>query len=537
MTRAAIYARFSSDLQSDRSIADQTALCRTVAARNGWDVVACYEDRALSGTSTGKRAGFQAMMQAATGGAFDIVIAEDVDRISRDQADWHSARKRLEFCGVKIHTPGGAVGSLDGSVRAMMAEHFIENLAAHTRRGLAGVVRDGRSAGGRAYGYRPVLGKPGELEIVEDEATIIRRIFTEYVAGASPRAIAAALNGEGVKPPRGFFWRPSTLLGNPQRGTGILQNERYSGVIIWNRVRMIRDPESGKRISRPNAASEHQRADAPHLRIVDAELYAAAQTRKTDRTRKGNRGARKPRHALSGMLRCGACGAGMSIKDRDNGRQRIICSQYKEAKTCSNGRSYYLDGVETSVFDLLKNNIGNRDAINFYIRVYNDEQRASSADAINARARAEKSLAEAQRGLDRMIDAVARGTITDAEADQRIPAFRAQRDQAQAELAAIEEPPKVVSLHPAAVKDYLKNLDRMAELIGRDLSEGDDDLAQALRGLIDSVTIVPAPKGEAPIVRITGHLESLLGPAFMSRSATGDQMVAREGLEPPTPGL
>jgi site-specific DNA recombinase len=340
--RAAIYARFSSDLQSDRSIADQIALCRTVCARAGFEVVAMYEDRALSGTSTRARAGFQAMMSAAASRLFEVIVAEDVDRISRDQADWHLRRKRLVHYGVKIHTPGGVVGSLDGSVRAMMAEHFIENLVLHTLRGMAGVVREGRNAGGRAYGYRAIPGRAGELEIVEEEAEVIRRIYRDYVAGETPRAIAQALNAEAVTPPRGNYWRASSLLGNPQRGHGMLLNEIYVGRIVWNRVSMIRDPETGKRISRPNAPADYHRADAPHLRIVDDELFEAAQTRRTARTIAGKRGRRKPRHALSGLLRCGCCGAGMSIKDRDRGRLRIICSQKKEAGNCSNGRSYYL---------------------------------------------------------------------------------------------------------------------------------------------------------------------------------------------------
>ena len=68
---------------------------------------------------------------------------------------------------------------------------------------MQGVVRDGRHAGGRAFGYRSVPGKPGELEIVEDEAVTVRRIFRDYVNGKTPREIAHTLNKEGVRPPRG----------------------------------------------------------------------------------------------------------------------------------------------------------------------------------------------------------------------------------------------------------------------------------------------------------------------------------------------
>ena len=132
MIRAAIYARFSSDLQSDKSIDDQIALCRDVCAREGMAVISTFEDRAISGTASINRPGFQALMRAAEAGLFDVIVAEDMDRIFRDQADYHNARKRLDHVGVAIHTVGGKVGKLDGALRALMGEMFIENLVLHT---------------------------------------------------------------------------------------------------------------------------------------------------------------------------------------------------------------------------------------------------------------------------------------------------------------------------------------------------------------------------------------------------------------------
>jgi len=135
MIRAAIYARFSSDLQSDKSIDDQIALCRDVCTREGMAVVMTFEDRAISGTATVNRPGFQSMMRAAEAKLFDVLVVEDVDRLSRDQGDYHSARKRLDFLGISIHAATGKVGKLDGALRALMGEMFIENLVLHVRRG------------------------------------------------------------------------------------------------------------------------------------------------------------------------------------------------------------------------------------------------------------------------------------------------------------------------------------------------------------------------------------------------------------------
>ena len=124
MIRAAIYARFSSDRQNDRSVDDQIASCRELCAREGFTVVLTYRDREISGASTVNRPGFQDLMRAAEALRFDVIVAEDVDRISRDQGDWHTARKRLDFLGIAIHTASGKVGKLDGPCARSWARCF-----------------------------------------------------------------------------------------------------------------------------------------------------------------------------------------------------------------------------------------------------------------------------------------------------------------------------------------------------------------------------------------------------------------------------
>src|SRR6516165_3939033 len=200
MIRAAIYARYSDDKESDKSIDDQFALCRDLCAREGMAVISTFEDRAISGAGAVNRPGFHALMRAAEARLFDVIVAEDMDRLFRDQADYHHTRRHLDHLDIAIHTASGKIGKLDGALRALMSEMYIENLVLHTRRGLEGVIRDGRHAGGRAYGYRAVPGKPGELEVVEEEAELVRRIFAAYAAGRTPRDIAHDLNRENIRP-------------------------------------------------------------------------------------------------------------------------------------------------------------------------------------------------------------------------------------------------------------------------------------------------------------------------------------------------
>jgi DNA invertase Pin-like site-specific DNA recombinase len=103
MKRVALYARYSSENQRDASIEDQLRLCREHAERQGWEVVDSYSDRAISGASL-IRPGIQELMHDAPGGRFDLVLAEAMDRLSRDQEDVAAVYKRLMLAGVKIVT-------------------------------------------------------------------------------------------------------------------------------------------------------------------------------------------------------------------------------------------------------------------------------------------------------------------------------------------------------------------------------------------------------------------------------------------------
>jgi site-specific DNA recombinase len=137
---------------------------------------------------------------------------------------------------------------------------FLKDLADETRRGLRGCVELGkvrrRSLPWLQSQTRDPRGAAtGDREIVPAEAEVIRRIFRDYAAGMSPKALAMQLNAECWPGPGGAAWNPGTIHGNPARGTGILNNELYIGRLVWNRLRYTKDPDTGKRVSRPNPPS------------------------------------------------------------------------------------------------------------------------------------------------------------------------------------------------------------------------------------------------------------------------------------------
>lgn len=153
MIRAAIYARFSSTMQSEASIEGQLRICRELAAHEGWTIVEVFSDSAMSGASM-QRPGVQRLMAEASRGSFDIIIAEALDRLSRDQADVATLFKRLNFHGVKIVTLSeGEISELHVGLKGTMNQLCLKDLAAKTHRGLRGRVEAGRSGGGNSYGY------------------------------------------------------------------------------------------------------------------------------------------------------------------------------------------------------------------------------------------------------------------------------------------------------------------------------------------------------------------------------------------------
>ncbi|PTW34655.1 recombinase family protein [Rhodovulum kholense] len=127
--RAAIYARYSTDLQSAASIPDQVRLCRRLCEERGWTVAEVFADEAMSGASQ-LRPDFQRMQQAAMRGSFDVIVAEALDRLSRDQEHIAGLHKRMRYLGVKIVTKAeGEISEMHIGLGGTMSALFLRNLA------------------------------------------------------------------------------------------------------------------------------------------------------------------------------------------------------------------------------------------------------------------------------------------------------------------------------------------------------------------------------------------------------------------------
>ncbi|MBV8112340.1 MAG: zinc ribbon domain-containing protein [Hyphomicrobiales bacterium] len=264
-------------------------------------------------------------------------------------------------------------------------------------------------------------------------------------------------------------------------------------------------------------------------------MFQAAQKRKSERAHASPRTRKRAKRLLSGLLRCGCCGGGMSAAST-GARTRIVCTRMHESGTCENRRYYYLDGIERRVIDGLRSKFGTREAIAYFVDVYNAERKRASKAGRRQSIDLERKLALAERDLKRAIDGMIRGTISEAEGDQFIPELRRRRDHVKAALASAAKPPKVIALHPPSVDEYLRAIEKLADYANGHLAKSDEELAQSLRKFIDSVTVMPARSGEEPEIKVAGGLAALLSPKSRGSGLPGEA-VAGAGIEPATYGL
>ena len=523
MTRVAIYARYSSDSQNAASIEDQFRVCREQAAREGWRVVGTYQDAAISGASVTLRPGVQALLQDAQRGAFDTVLAEALDRVNRDQADVASLFKHLRFAGVEIVTLAeGAISELHVGLKGTMNALFLKDLAAKTHRGLRGRVEQGKSGGGLCYGYDVVKasdgsGEPlrGERRINEDEAEIVRRIFRDFAAGISPRTLARRLNDEGVPGPAGALWTDSTLRGHAKRGTGIINNELYIGRLVWNRLRYVKDPTTGKRVSRINPPEDWIITGVPELRIVDDALWQAVKDRQKElavkyakvieatRAAQANRlnATHRPRSLLSGLLVCGCCGGPYALRGQD----RYACSNHVMNGSCANSRTITRTALEERMLAGLQDRLMAPEIAAEAMRSYVEETNRLNRERRASGEADRKALAEIEKKIKEIITAIEDGGYTRALTDH-LRRLEAQQDELTERLSSV--PSDLPDIHPNVAGIYRRKVERLSEALQNPQER--DEAAAAIRDLIERITLTPGPKRGQIDATLHGDLGTIL---------------------------
>ena len=394
---------------------------------------------------------------------------------------------------------------------------FLKDLAAKTRRGQLGRIAAGKSAGGLAYGYRadPKLTGVGNVDrgdrrIEEAEAAIVQRIFRNFAEGSSPVAIAKQLNAEAVPGPEGRPWQDTTIRGHQRRGTGILRNELYIGRLVWNWMRYLKDPQTGKRVSRMNPREEWATEEVPALRIINQDLWQQVQERLTGiRERNGADNPDRPKfwerrraqHLLTGKLFCASCGGQLSAVGRDY----LACGGARRRGTCSNSASLRRSVIEQSVIAALRSNLMQPEDVREFVEAFTAEWNQLAAASNAERAHDQTRLTGIQRKIEKIVEAVMEGFKSE-EMKQQLDVLSQQKAQLQTRLAAPAA--NVPSLHPNLAELYRNRVATLHEELTS--SNGNNTaVLEALRDLIERVDFGPGQDGEPEII-LTGALASMV---------------------------
>ncbi len=443
--KAVIYARYSSDKQTEQSIEGQLTVCRSYAEREGIEIVGEYIDRAISGR-TDNRPDFQKMLADSAKKQWDAVIVYKGDRFARDRISSAIAKKTLRDNGVRLisateNIPDTPEGIILESLLEGMAEYYSAELSQKIRRGLEESRKKGNVTGGRVpIGYT-IEGK--KYIVSEEYAQTVRLIFELYISGKSASEISEALKADGRYQPSG---KPisTTIIYR------ILQAEYYKG-------------------------------DAQHPQIVTLEMWdAAAKIHRTQQKTKTHP-ARSEFLGLIGKVFCGVCGEPyVAEAGHGNGGKYYYyrCASVKRKKNVCSSKAIRRETLETIVFDACCEVLESG-----FLRKVVDRAFAISEEKANKDAaveRLEGLLRDREQGIENIVSAIEQGIYT--------PATKARLETLENEASDLRERIRVEKSRKTVTKDDL--LAFLSNLI-ESRTDDDDFRASVFSLLVRNVLIFP----------------------------------------------
>lgn len=553
--KVAIYARYSSDKQSEASIDDQVRNCTRYAEnKEGWKITSRFEDKAITG-SVRARPGYNAMQEAAKKKEFDVLLVDDLSRISRDELEMKYLIRQFQSWGLRIVCASDGYDSsakgekIQATMRGLMNEIYLDDLRDKTHRGLVGRVLKKMSAGGKAYGYKRVpIENPSKLDpngrptidgvrwkINEEQAKIVVMMFEWYASGKSPRSIAGELNRLGVPSPRSSTWAANCIYGDAERGTGLLNNPLYNGRYVWNRSKSTKNPDTGKRKYFNRPKTEWIEVDVPELRIISPELWDKVKARQQEiRERTGNlrealnnpnAKAKAGKYVFSGLLKCGCCGANYTMYSTAS--YACATNINRGDAACPNRLRVPRKIVEECLLECIYDDLYSDEGIDLFVKDLEAaiQQKLTAAKPDNDAIK--RDMENTERKIANLVKAVEDGDYN--------PAIKAALDKAVAEKARLETSlaPQtsvlagICTLLPDAKARYKALTDNLAATLTRNVPQA----REYLKTLIGSVKLIPQPEGYL-IAELQQNPAGLVALAGMEKLKF--DLVAGAGFEPTT---
>lgn len=476
MIKAAIYARFSSDNQREESITAQIRACSAYCNNKKYVIAKTYTDEAKSAMSD-NRPEFQRMINDAKAGLFDVVIVHKLDRFARNRYDSAFYRRELKMAGVHIES---VLERLDDSPESVLMESLLEGLAEYYSKNLAREAMKGMketALQAKHCGGIPPLGFNVNTEkryvINEREAAAVRLIFSMYDSGFGYSKIIDELESKGHKTKTGKKFGKNSIH-------ELLKNEKYIGVYTFNK-RASRGADGKKNNRRQKSEEEIIRIPGAMPAIIDLDVFERVQQRMINNRRHSEkaRGKAKVNYLLTGLVRCGNCGAsyiGHTITRGGVGYGYYECGNRDRKNECSN-RRIKKDLIENAVINEIEESIfkNKEELAEMVLEYYNKHKGNDNAEKDCL----EEELKKVKKTLDNLVKAIESGRMSEVILTQ-IEKREEELNTLKSRIAELDNKDGL-NLGKKEIVAYLEALHKQME--------NEEQLKSLVNTFVDSVTV------------------------------------------------
>ena len=389
MKTAVIYARYSSERQTEQSIEGQLRICNDYAKRNDIVIVGTYIDRAMTGTND-NRIDFQRMLKDSNKKNWDIVLVYKFDRFSRNKFEMAIHKKTLKDNGIKLvsaceNIPEGPEGIILESLLEGMAEYYSAELSQKVLRGLNESYCKGQFTGGfPLYGY-DVIDKKNVINPTESE--IVKEVFLRYANGETGKSIGKNMIERGIRNRIGKYIDEKHVY-------SMIGNMRYNGKV-----------KHGETIF-----------TNIYPQIIDDITWNKVQTIRNQNKQTPGGKKEKYEFVLSGKLICGDCGCyllGESGTSETGKRHKYYtCFSRRRKKHNCKLSSVAKTWLEDQVFKKTYELLSNEENLNYIVNaIYKLHQESNKEDTLIKSL--EKKKNDAERASKNLISAIEQGIITE----------------------------------------------------------------------------------------------------------------------------
>lgn len=452
---AAIYARFSSHNQREESIDAQVRACTEYAKNKRLCIVQIYADAAKSGTNS-EREQFQEMIRDSAKKKFRYLIIHKLDRFSRDKFDSVTYKRKLKLNGVSILS---VTENLDDSPESAMLESCLEGMAHYFSMNLSREVMKGMKES--AYkcthlGGTPPLGYDVDPDtrrylLNREEAVVVKLIFEKYAAGVGYNQILEYLNSMEYRTKRGQPFGKNSLH-------SILKNEKYVGTYIFNK-RLEKDL-SGKRKPKLNSRDKWIIVPDGLPAIIDKETFDIVQAKMTRNKETSGAFRAKEIYLLSGLVKCGECGASMYGNTRMCGRNKSNYSSYRcsgraNHQGCRN-KEVRRDYLDNFVLDELYRRLFSDVSLQKLASMLNEYNRKVSFESSEELNQVKARLEATQGRIRSIIQLVIDSGISAETVSEELRKEEEKKHFLEAHFQELTQKNKVAEISEAKVKELLE---------------------------------------------------------------------------------